>query len=255
MENAGEPNAAQKAPMRSSSVVWLPVGGKVVEMLPWLPAVPTEYEGGIYLPFLQLEKEEGRDGAPFEMSEKSLLFAILIHYQKGAPTLVLELVQPYLKIVLEELAKGYQMSGLEELIIKAAATIRADFGQSISRVALKSGMEIVPESSAIRSDFLLDTWCRLQNGDPAYWKEMAQESIDAFTGFIKEEDYLTAWQAGILTFIVSLAILDRWTEAEAAYGRYKDELEDPEDRQRMTWMLQNRSVDMDRLAQHALGCQ
>ena len=255
MKNSGESNAAQKAPMRTPSVVWLPVGGKVVEMLPWLPAVPTKYKGGIYLPFLQHDKEEGSDGISFDMSEKNLLFAILIHYQEGAPTIVLEFVQPYLKSVLETLTKGYGMSGLEALILKASATIRADFGQEISRIALMSGMEIAPESSAIRSDFLLDTWCRLQNGDPAYWKEMAQESIDAFTGLIKEEDYLTAWQSGILTFIVSLAILNRWTEAEAAYGCYKDELEDPEDRQRMIWMLQNRSVNMGRLAQHALGCQ
>lgn len=238
-----------------SGVVWLPVGNKVRETLPWLPEVPAKYAGGIYLPFLEIKKEEGSGGITFEMSERSLLFAILIEYQHGAPTLVLEIVQPYLKTVLEYLVRGYGMSGLEALILKAAATIREDFGQEISRIALMSGMEIAPESSAIRSDFLLDTWCRLQNGDPFYWKEMAQESIEAFTGLIKEEDYLTAWQSGILTLIVSLAILDRWTEAEAAYGCYKDELEDPEDRQRMIWMLQNRSVDMSRLAQHALGCQ
>lgn len=255
MENVGDSNTAQRGPMRYSGVIWLPVAGKVVEMLPWLPEVPAKYDGGIYLPFLQLEKEEGGDGIPFDMSQKSLLFAILIHYQEGAPTLVLEIAQPYFITVLKILAHVYQMSGLEALIIKASATIRADFGQSISRVALMSGIAIVPESSAIRSDFLIDTWCRLQNGDPAYWKEMAQEAIDAFPGLIKEEGYLTAWQAGILTFIVSLAILERWTEAEAAYARYQNELEDPEDHERMTWMLQNRNVDMDRLAQHALGCQ
>lgn len=250
-----EDHSKSNAPAGYSGVVWLPVAGKVLEVLPWLPPVPSKYKDGIYLPFLQVERAEGSGGLSFDMSERSLLFAILIHYQEGAPTLVLEIAKPYFITVLEALAHGYKMPDLETLILMATGKIRDELDQSISRVALKAGMEIVPKSTAIRANFLIDTWCRLQNGDPADWKEMAREVIEAFPGITREEDHLTAWQAGILTLIVSLAILERWMEAESAYARYEDELEDPEDRERMTWMLKNRSVDMDRLAQYALGCQ
>ena len=255
MENAGEPNAAQKTPMRSSSVVWLPVGGKVVEMLPWLPAVPTKYEGGIYLPFLQLDKEEGRDGVPFEMSEKSLLFATLIHYQNVAPNLVQEIVQPYFNTVLERLTTIFQMSGMEELLLKVTGTLREDFGTDTSREALKSSMEIAPNSSPIRSDFILDSWVLLQRDDPSNWPELARDIVAAFPCIVREDVYSIAWKTSALAYIISLAILDRWTEAEAAYGRYKDDVEDPEDRQRMLWMLQNHKVSMDELLKSALLCE
>lgn len=241
--------------MKSSNVVWLPVRGKVVEMLPWLPTVPPEYEGGIYIPFLQLEKEEGSNGMPFEMSEKSLLFAILIHYQDDASMLSMEIIQPYLNTVLERLMHIFQLSGMEELLLKATGTIREDFGIDTSRDALNSSMEIATESSPIRADFLIDSWVLLQRDEPSNWSELARDIVDVFPDIVRADVYPNAWQTCVLAYIISLAILERWEAADAAYDQLKQTLEDPEDHERMTWMLQNRKVNMDSLLKSIFLCE
>lgn len=240
--------------MKSAGVVWVPMGDGIREVLPWLPTELPEHEGSIFLPFMRIEGED-RKGISFDGSERSLMFAIMMNYPCNAPLITAGIVQPYMRTLLAMLADGFHMDGMEELFLQAAASIRTEYGQSMSRIALKTGMDLVPDSSGIKSDFILDTWCRLQNGSPDYWPELASEVIGVFPSVVPEEEFIVAWQACILAYIVSLGILERWDDAEASYERYKDALEDREDQAQMEWMLKNRQIDMDRLAQAALDCQ
>ncbi|MBM4190152.1 MAG: hypothetical protein FJ210_05485 [Betaproteobacteria bacterium] len=232
-------------------VVWVPVGANIRHALPWLPPVPPQHEGSIYLPFLKLEG----DGASFDCSERSLLFAGLIHYSCNGPLLVPAINQPYLREVLLLLAKGFGTPDLEELCMNVAASIRHDFGNGLSRLALRAGMTLRPDSSPIKSDFLVDTWCRLQTGDPENRPELALEAIEVFPGLIKEDIFPGAWEACLLTYIIALAILSRWADAEAAYATHRETFSDPEDRAELEWMLAHRAIDMERLAQPSLGCR
>lgn len=240
--------------MKNPGVIWLPLGEHIREMLPWLPAEPPEHQESIYLPFMQHEREEGQ-GIRCEVSERSLLLAIMMQYPCDAPGIAPGIVQPYMRLLFPMLADGFQIGGLENLFLQVGATIRSEYGQIFSRIALRTGMLLVPDSSAIRSDFMLDTWCRLQNGDPENWHELASDAVEAFAGVVKETDSSTAWQVCIQIFIVSLAILGRWPDAEAAYAKYTTELRDPDNHDQIGWMLENRAIEMNRLKKPTLRCQ
>jgi len=243
----------KKKIMAYNGVAWVPLSNRIREALPWLPPEPPEHEGSIFLPFMKMENDEG-DGISCDPSERSLMFAIMVHYPCNAPLITPGVIQPYMRTLLTMLADGFHIESMEELFGQGAAAIRTEYGQSLSRLALKTGMELVPDSSGIKSDFILDTWCRMQNGDREYWPELAGDVVEVFPLIEMEDDFNVAWQACILTYIVSLAILDRWGDAEAAYTKHKEALEDPEDQDRMDWMLTSRQIDMDRLAQPALNC-
>lgn len=240
--------------MKSAGVVWIPLGDSIRERLTWLPHAPDGYEEDVFLPFVHSGHTEGK-GYSFEASPRNLMLSILMNYSCNAPLLTPGVIQPYMRKVLALLVEAFGMSSLEDLILGGSTAIRSEYGQSMSRIALKTGMDLVPESSAIRSDMIIDTWCRMQNGDRQFWPELAQDVIEAFPDVVLDDEFLVAWQLCVMAYIVALAIRERWDEAEATYVKYKDALEDAEDQSRMEWMLKHRKIDMDRLVQDALGCQ
>jgi len=237
--------------MAYCGVAWIPIGENIRHALPWLPPLSPEYEGGVYLPFLNLKK----GGIRFDYSERSLLFACLINYPCDAPSLVPDVNQPYLLEVLLCLVDRFDMSGLEKLCLEAAAVIRHDFGCRLSCLALHTGMTLLPDASTIKSDYLLDTWCRLQVGDPKNRSELALKVIEVFPNIIKEDILPGGWQGCLLTYIVSLAILSRWADAEAVYATHREAFEEPEEQEKLEWMLNHRKIDMKRLAQPSLACR
>ncbi len=112
-----------------------------------------------YLPFFlsgeEVDHLENKESVPLE--ERHLLFGLLYGWKHNGlfGNNVDKAVGGHL---LEILRKGYGHKDFEELILNVACNIREANGSSPSRVVLESGLDIVPESSKIKSDLIMDLW-------------------------------------------------------------------------------------------------
>lgn len=235
--------------MKTYSVVWVPLSS-LAGIAPWLPPKQDE-EQWIYLPCLRNTEEED---IHFEVSPALLLRSIMLSYRDDAPSVSMADSRAYMREVLDVLASGFQQPDIETMLLSEAANIRGEYGNATSRHALMTAMELLPQSSEVRSDFILDTWCRIQNGPPENWPTLAESIVEVFPMIEQERVLPGAWQACVLFVVSALMILGRHAEAETMYKHHKSDLEDPEDIERMEWLLAEKRVNMDKLAQEALGC-
>jgi hypothetical protein len=123
------------------------------------------------LPFLVSgdEVEALQRGENIEMKESHLLFGILfgLHESKKSPYLD---EQPgerdtYLYL-LDLLWNGFHFKTPEEMILNSAAYLRNRNGNIVSRIVLEVGKELMPESSRIKCDLIMDLWSILaEDGD------------------------------------------------------------------------------------------
>ena len=119
------------------------------------------FEG--YLPFFifgeELEKFENKKSV--ELKEDHLLKGILYglhefdnspkpwHQSKDRETLL---------YLLDILGNGFNFESPEDMILNVAARIREDNGNSVSRIVLEVGKNLMPESSKIKCDLIFDLW-------------------------------------------------------------------------------------------------
>ncbi|HMS42794.1 MAG TPA: hypothetical protein PKE69_21370 [Pyrinomonadaceae bacterium] len=125
------------------------------------------FEGS--LPFLLsgndiLQFEEGK----VEVNEETLLKGIFIglfelendpkpwHRDKDKET--------YLYL-LDVLGNGFGFKDPEQLILDVAASVRVKNGNTLSRIVLKTGLNLIPFSSKIRSDLVCDTWAVISENE------------------------------------------------------------------------------------------
>ena len=126
------------------------------------------FEG--YLPFFifgeELEKFENKESV--ELKEDHLLKGILYglnefdnspkpwHQSKDRETLL---------YLLDILGNGFNFESPEDMILNVAARIREDNGNSVSRIVLEVGKNLMPESSKIKCDLIFDLWAVISERD------------------------------------------------------------------------------------------
>jgi hypothetical protein len=137
------------------------------------------YEG--YLPFFlwgaELEAIEKKEKV--ELREEHLLKGILYglyefdhspkpwHRKKDRETLL---------YLLDVLGNGFKSESPEKMILDVAYSLREKNGHGASRIVLKVGNDLIPQSSKIKSDLICDLW--------AVVAERGEESNDIFEEII-----------------------------------------------------------------------
>jgi hypothetical protein len=112
--------------------------------------------GDISLPFFIDGEELGKlkNKESLQADEFSLLKGLLVCYFSTPPFTVTHKVKPYFKMVLEDLLmqilNQYKYDSVEQCILEMATYLKQEHDDSISYRALKTGLEILPNSLEIR---------------------------------------------------------------------------------------------------------
>ncbi|MEK6733337.1 MAG: hypothetical protein AABY55_06885 [Candidatus Omnitrophota bacterium] len=107
--------------------------------------------GDITLPYLVSAEN------PY-LDEFSLLTGLLIMYFTHPPMSVTHKIKPYFKDILisllEQFKKHNGYSSTKQVIMVICAYLKEEYRESLSKKALKAGLEIIPESLRIKSALL-----------------------------------------------------------------------------------------------------
>ncbi len=130
--------------MTIPSVVCVPQSGMTADFH-WLPEAEVDW---LFLPFINTSEDPEK--LQFSVSPEILLHSILIFYQDNPPGAVMGPVRRYLKEVLAVLSQGFSINGkspgMETMMLNATAQIRSKYGSNTAYRALKSCLEILPNS-------------------------------------------------------------------------------------------------------------
>lgn len=78
--------------------------------------------------------------------------------------------------LLDVLGNGFRFNDPEQLILDVAASLRLKNGNNLSRIALKTGLQLIPFSSKIRSDLVCDTWAVISENESVNY--LLEEVVD-----------------------------------------------------------------------------
>ena len=119
------------------------------------------YEG--YLPFFiwgdELEAIERKEKV--ELREEQLLKGILYglyEFDRNPRSWNRKKDRETLLYLLDALENGFKFESPEKMILDVAHSLRETNGNGASRIALEVGNELIPQSSKIKSDLILDLW-------------------------------------------------------------------------------------------------
>ena len=139
----------QKA-MQEHSIVWIPYA-EDSEIARQVGA-----PGDIELPFLVSGEESLKlnRGEGASVSEFNLLLGLLVEYFTP-PMSATHKIKPYFKDILmgllEQFRRQYGYDSIEQCVMVISAHLKEENGESVSRRALKAGLEVVPGSMRIKS--------------------------------------------------------------------------------------------------------
>lgn len=140
----------QKA-AQEHSIVWMPYkeNSEIAKQI--------EAPGDIVLPYLV----SGEDSLRLRRRERisinrfHLLLGLLVEYFTPPPMSVTHKIKPYFKDILIDLLEQFreyrEYDSIEQCIMVICAYLKEENGELVSRRALKTGLEIVPESLRIKS--------------------------------------------------------------------------------------------------------
>ncbi len=186
------------------SLVWLPFGKTNKYYL-----TPEDFEG--HLPWFiwgeNLEKFKANNS--FELSEESLLKGILY----GLSPRIMKVGAGYnegdLLLILNKLKLGYKYDSEEALILHAAGNIRNKNGIFPCLTILRTGMYLLPESSKIKSDYIMGLWekaCENEDNESIY-----EEILELIPKIDLEDIYSTAKETICYYGLCSLVLLKQET--------------------------------------------
>ena len=143
-----------KKEIESFSMFWLPVGHDNRHFL-----VPDDYYD--QLPWFvwgeNLEKFKATNA--FNLSEESLLKGILYGLSPSSPKIGgIIYDKDVLLAILDKLQEGFKFESREQLIIDTMLNVRSINGVNVANAILKTGMNLLPESSKIKSDYIVTLW-------------------------------------------------------------------------------------------------
>ena len=94
-----------------------------------------------------------------DLSEECLLKGILYGLSPISPTIGAMIYdEDVLLAILDKLQEGFKFKSREELILDAALNVRSINGVYVANAILRTGMNLLPESSKIKSDYILSLW-------------------------------------------------------------------------------------------------
>ena len=139
----------QKA-IQGHSIVWIPYGedSQIARQV----GAP----GDIVLPFLVSGEDSVRlnRGEGASVGEFNLLLGLLVEYFKPPPMSATHKIKPYFKDILMGLLEQFRCErgydSIEQCIMVISAYLNEENGESLGLRALKTGLEIVPESLKIK---------------------------------------------------------------------------------------------------------
>lgn len=229
--------------MKKHMITWIPVSS-LIEMEPLLP--PSD--DGQYLPLLmertEIEHKDGHVQIPLEFSHTGLLCGILVAYCNDRAYPDMELTRPYLKKALYLLKEKYEQWSMEELLLNATHLIRTDYGITVSRQALRTGMQVQPESSKIKNDYIVDTWCMAERGETGDLKELFREIIKIFSEVRLEEVDPDAKQIILYIYCVALSYLGDREQARAFFENVQDQFLSKELLEKLNKLMCSHEVDI-----------
>ena len=172
----------QKEPF---SLVWLPFGETNKYYL-----TPDGFEG--HLPWFIWgdNLENFKANISFELTEECLLKGILY----GLSPRIMKVGSGYnegdLLLILNKLKLGYKYDSEEALILHASGNIRNKNGIFPCLTILRTGMYLLPESSKIKSDYIMGLWekaCENEDNESIY-----EEILELIPKIDLEDIYSTA---------------------------------------------------------------
>ena len=148
------------------SMFWLPVGDGNRYYL-----VPDDYYGQV--PWFIWGKNLAKYKATsrLELTEECLLKGILYGLAPTTPKPGATYHEEALLTILDELQQGYHHKTRETLILNVAYNIKEDNGVIVSLGILRTGMYLLPESSKIKSDYIMGLWnkaCEYKDNESIY---------------------------------------------------------------------------------------
>jgi len=175
--------------------------------------------GDISLPyFLSADQAENlKNKIPFSVGTYELLVGLLIEYFSPPPMTATHKIKPYfndiLQDLLEEFKKEFGYSSIEECIGVVAATLKAKSGYLPSYRVLKTGVELVPESSKLKSDLVMNIWLGLvETGQLQDEEKHFSEIIKYYLGIRFEDIDSRFVEYLVYAYFISLWYFKRNTE-------------------------------------------
>lgn len=140
----------QSAPF---SLFWLPVGDNNRYYL-----VPDDYYGQIpwFIWGEKLKKYKATN--KLELTEESLMKGILYGLSPDSHKIGAIYEKEVLVAILDKLQEGFHQKSREELILNAAYNVKKKNGVLVSLAIYRSGMQLLPKSSPIKSDYIMALW-------------------------------------------------------------------------------------------------
>lgn len=118
-------------------------------------------------------------------------------------------LRKFLLLILDQLREQFGIDTMEEMILNAAGRVRAEHGSLPAIRLLTAGCDILPDSSKIRSDLIIDTWFIIEHA-PGVDRPNAMEGIarlfDEIDLAVVMEDLVAVL---CYIYMVSLAFLGR----------------------------------------------
>jgi len=114
---------------------------------------------------------DGDDKKRFELgtlnnlAELHLLRGLLVGYFDNPPTLDIIYSRTLFKNAIEDLRKHFDFQTTENLILDISSFIRQENGDFASQTALRTGLELIPDSSKIRFDLCVDLYNLLERNE------------------------------------------------------------------------------------------
>jgi hypothetical protein len=197
--------------MKEYSLVWFPMSPEVG----FIAALGATEK--IHVPLFL----SGNDLAAFKrsgavnFSPVTLLYGILYGISDRAPTVDRSLSSCYFSKALELLAPELKMPDVETLILTAGANVRQDFGSAVSAIMLRNGLEILPESTKIRCDCVVDIWIAAEEcNDPNHTEVL--KTIVSMLNQIDIQSLASPFRK-CLSYIATIAFIATAPEMEAAF--------------------------------------
>lgn len=108
------------------------------------------------------DKIKFEQGTLSNLTEIHLLRGLLIGYFDNPPIIDTDYSRTFLKYVIEDLRRHFDFQTTENLILDISSFIRRENGDIASHIALRTGLEILPNSSKIRFDLCVDLYNMLE---------------------------------------------------------------------------------------------
>ena len=142
-----------KKEIESFSMLWLPVGHDNRHYL-----VPDDYYDQVPWFVWGENAEKLKATNTCDLSEECLLKGILYGLSPSSPKFAMIYDEDVLLAILDKLQEGFKFKSREELILDTALNVRSINGVYVANAILRTGMNLLPESSKIKSDYIISLW-------------------------------------------------------------------------------------------------